>query len=598
MTETIDLERSLAILRRRAPVILLCLLLVGGSAYFFSKQQAKRYTAKSSLVFSEAQLAQQLSGLSVGAGLETKARQQTEVKLLEVGPVAGQVAAALGEGLTPGSVKESVKIVPEGESSVIGIEATAASPQLAASIANAYASRFAEDQAAAATKYLVSAQALVQRQLAALSKSQRAGPQGLALRDREQSLAILAGLHGGGIEVAERASPPAGPSSPNITRNVALGAVLGLIIGLGIAFLIERLDRRIKEPEDLERAYRLPLLGSVPESAAYRRAALREGAPLPPLPTAELEAMRMLRARLRYFNVDRDVRLVLITSATPGDGKSTITLGLAEAAASMGARVLMIEADLRRPALANLLGLSAGPGLAEAIVGVATLEEAVQEARIGGQEGEDLELHGAFAQARAEGEGAQLHGAEGEGAQLHGAEGEGAQLHRAVGERAGREGVQLEGARREHAHTHLPGARALRSQVGSVSLLSAGYGVPNPTGMIESRAIEEVLSWAGSIYDLVLIDTPPMSVVPDAIPLLRKVDGVIVVGRLRRNSAEEAARLAEELRSLEAPTLGVVANGVNARGSRYGYAYRYSTGGSEPKRARMRGERPLSRSAS
>jgi Mrp family chromosome partitioning ATPase len=304
----------------------------------------------------------------------------------------------------------------------------------------------------------------------------------------------------------------------------------------------------------------------------------------------------MLRARLRYFNVDRDVRLVLITSATPGDGKSTITLGLAEAAASMGARVLMIEADLRRPALANLLGLSAGPGLAEAIVGVATLEEAVQEARIGGQEGEDLELHGAFAQARAEGEGAQLHGAEGEGAQLHGAEGEGAQLHRAVGERAGREGVQLEGARREHAHTHLPGARALRSQVGSVSLLSAGYGVPNPTGMIESRAIEEVLSWAGSIYDLVLIDTPPMSVVPDAIPLLRKVDGVIVVGRLRANSAEQAARLAEELRSLEAPTLGVVANGVKARDSGYGYAYRYAPGRGEAKESRTR-QRPLARSA-
>jgi Mrp family chromosome partitioning ATPase len=89
--------------------------------------------------------------------------------------------------------------------------------------------------------------------------------------------------------------------------------------------------------------------------------------------------------------------------------------------------------------------------------------------------------------------------------------------------------------------------------------------------------MEHVLEWAAVNYDLVLLDTPPLSVVPDAIPLLRSSDGVLIVSRLRKNTRDGAARMREELTSLGAPLLGVVANGFKARHTpSYSYDYYYA----------------------
>lgn len=501
--QTLGLEQALAILRRRAPLIALCFLLVAGASFFFSTQQRRQYTAKSSLVFNNANISQQVAGLQVTATTEPKAQQDTNVKLLEVGPTAAQTARRVGPALSAKAVREAVAINPEGESNVVDVEATSPSPKLAAKIANVYADQFVADQLNANRHYFASALTLVEKQLGALSKQQRAGPQGLALQDRAQSLAILSELQSGNVQVAQSASVPSSPSSPKITRNTVLGAVLGLLLGVGLAFLIERLDRRITEPEELERIYGLPLLGTIPESLAYRRHSPDQiGEHVSPLPPPEMEVFRMLRARLRYFNVDKSLRLVLVTSAASGDGKTMVAQDLAEAAASMGARVLLIDADLRRPSISMRLRLRPVPGLAEVLISASTLEEAIQSAR----------------------------GSAGDAAQP--------------------------------------------ASGGAVSALVAGAPAPNPAELLESSAVERVFEWAAENYDLVLVDTPPLSMVPDAIPLLRKVDGVVIVSRLRKNTRDGARRLSEELRSLKAPLLGVVANGLKTRDvSEYGYGY-------------------------
>jgi receptor protein-tyrosine kinase len=288
-------------------------------------------------------------------------------------------------------------------------------------------------------------------------------------------------------------------------RNTVLGGVLGLLIGLGLAFMLERLDRRIKEPEDLERIFGLPLLGMIPDSPAYpRHVAGKQGEVPAALPPGELEVFRMLRARLRYFNVDRDLRTVLVTSAASGDGKTTVVQNLAEAAASMGTRVLVIESDLRRPSLAERFALIRAPGLAEVLISAVSVEDAVQNT------------------------------------------------------------------------SAVPTSNGVRAR-SSVSILPAGAPPPNPAELIESHAMERVLEWAAANYDLVLLDTPPLSVVPDAIPLLRRSDGVLIVSRLRKNTRDGAARMREELTSLGAPLLGVVANGFKARHTpSYSYDYYYA----------------------
>jgi capsular exopolysaccharide synthesis family protein len=497
-----DFEKALSILRRRAPVIVLCLLLVAGVAFALSEQQTKQYTATAALVFNTNQPNQQVAGLTEVSSTSPQAQQSTNVKLVELGNTAGLTAKRLAAGFTVQEIKSKLSITPQGESNIVDVSATAASPALATTIANTYAQEFVKEQARSSRQYFGSALTLLRKEFAALPRQQRTGPQGLALTDRAQSLQILSQLQSGNVQVAQAATPPSGPSSPKVARNTMLGGVLGLLLGVGIAFLLDRLDRRIKDPDDLERIFRLPLLGTIPDSPAYPRHVVAEQGAVPvPLPPGELEVFRMLRARLRYFNVDRDVRTVLVTSAASDDGKTTVVQNLAEAAASMGSRVLVIESDLRRPTLAARFALARAPGLAEVLISAIGVEAAVQETSV------------------------------------------------------------------------VPAGNG-GSARSPVSILAAGAPPPNPAELIESHAMEHVLEWAAANYDLVLLDTPPLSVVPDAIPLLRRSDGVLIVSRLRKNTRDGAARMREELVSLGAPLLGVVANGFKTRRTP-GYSYDY-----------------------
>jgi capsular exopolysaccharide synthesis family protein len=352
------------------------------------------------------------------------------------------------------------------------------------------------------------------------------GSEGLALQSRAQSLGVLAELRTGSVQVAQAATVPGTPSSPRVKRNTALGMVLGLLLGLGVALLLERLDRRIREPKDLEAIYGLPLLGVVPESRALSRTARRRGGPREVLPPSEAEAFYLIRAHLRYFNIDRQLRTLLITSAAPGDGKTTVARHLAAAAAKMGASVLLLEADLRRPTIASALEIQSGPGVSDVLIGAASLSEATQLV--------DLDEKAAD----------------------------------------GGRGRMLD-------------------------VLVAGAGLPpNPTALIESQAMEALLEQAKATYDLVVVDTSPLVAVSDAFPLLRKVDGIIIVGRVGRNRRDVAQRLHETLAGAGAPLLGVIANGFKSRGGgayAYGYGYDYAPAEGEASPTGLSStERPLS----
>lgn len=488
-SEALSLEQVLGFLRRRLPLIVLCAVIAAGVAYGLSKREAKKYTASASLVFSSNPLSEQIAGLiPSGGGSNLLIQQANNLELVKGGDVAAKTASLLGHGLTERMISGSVSVTGQGESGVVDISATSASPALAAEIANTYTRQFVKEQQAANRRYFKSALALVRKQLAALSPQQRVGADGLQLQNRAQTLSLLAELDYGNVQVGQEALAPTSPSSPRTSRNTALGLLLGLLLGIGLAFAFERLDRRLRGPGELETIYRLPLLGSVPRSAALAR---HRGRVQMGLPAAVAEAFGLIRAQLRFFHVNRDLCTIMIASPSGGEGKTTVARHLAEAAVRSGSRVLLLEANFRDPVLSRQLGVEAGPGLADVLIGDVPIGEAVQ--------------------------------------------------------RAGSE------------------QESERSSERTLDVLVAGaVSPPNPIELIESDAMQAVLDWGRAAYELVVIDTPALTVVSDAYALLERVDGMIVVGRVEYSRRDAAAQLRRVLTSSGVSPLGVIANGCKA----------------------------------
>jgi succinoglycan biosynthesis transport protein ExoP len=487
--EALNLGQVLGLLRRRLPLILLCVVVVAAAAFAFSKRQTEEYTAAAAVTFSSDPLSQQVAGLPP-VSVNPLTQQASNVELVRLGDMSLRTARRLGRGLTPVSVANSLSISAQGESNVVSVSATAKSPALAARIANTYTRTFAKEQQGSNRQYFKSALALVNRQLDELPPGQRFGPAAVSLQNRAQTLRLLEGLNYDNVKVAQVASIPTSPSSPKTTKNTIVGALLGLLLGLGLAFVLERLhrDRHIDDLAELEEAFQLPLVGRVPESAALARAPGPAGSRRP-LSTAEREAFHLIRARLRFFNVDRDLRTIMVTSAARGEGKTTTARRLAEAAAS-GSQVLLMEADLREPMLTRQLDLQAGPGLADVLIGTIPLEEAIQS-------------------------------------------------------------VKLEAGAPTGGHPR------------QMDVLACGAILPpNPSELIDSQAMSAVLERVRARYGLIVIDTPPLTAVSDAFPLLRRVDGVLVVSWVGRGRRDLAERLRKTLEESGAPTLGIVGNRV------------------------------------
>ena len=485
-------DQILIALRRSWWILAVGLIAGAGVAYAIARTSPKRYTATSSLLFNVSPALAQLSGSTSSPDTSpSQGVQDTNVSLVRLGTKGAPALATarlVGHGLTRSAIAGSLAIAPESDTEIVSVSATSGSPRLARQIANTYTRQFIVDQRRLAKASYRSALAAVDRQLAALPSAQQTGAAGLVLQQRAQSLAAVAQLDDGGIQVAQPATSPTSPSSPDTKLDVVLGVILGLVIALIVVLLRERLDRRIRTPEQLEAIYGRPVIGAIPDDAGV---AIR---PAIPSGSGWSEAFQRLRTRLRYFDVDRDLRTIVVTSALPGDGKTTVAYNLAVAATRAGTSTLLIEADLRQPDLAARLGLESDPGFASVLVRGCAFEEAIQSMALRVDQ---------------------------------------------------------------------------RGQLGGLlDVIPAGsVPPPNPSELLESRAMDALLGKARDAYGLVIIDTPALGAVSDAIPLLTRADGVIVVSELRGGRTDVAVGIRDTLAGVGAPVLGVVANRVRRRAS-------------------------------
>ena len=371
-------SRILAGLLRRAPLIVACTLLTAGAALIFSLVQTKEYTADATLLFRDPGFDQRIFGSSDVAAPDPTREAATNITLVSLDAVADRTAADLGGGLTGDEVSSKVNVEGQGQADVASIKATDPDPQFAATLANAFAQNYISFRRNADRRKVQEARALVTADFNRLSPADQQSSEGQSLQRQISGLATLQALQTGNAELVQRATPPTSPSSPKTVRNTALGWILGLLLGVVVAALLERLDRRLRQPKDFEDAYGLPVLTEVPESKSVARSDNGIGELL----ATEGVAFEMLRARLRYFNVDRDINSVLVTSAAPAEGKTTIAWNLAASAASSGSGTILLEADFHQPSVAGRSGTRARPGLSELLSGQSSLAESLQHVAV------------------------------------------------------------------------------------------------------------------------------------------------------------------------------------------------------------------------
>jgi exopolysaccharide transport family protein len=189
------------------------------------------------------------------------------------------------------------------------------------------------------------------------------------------------------IRIVEKAEVPRGPIAPRKTRNYQLAVIIGLLLGIGLIMVFEHMDNTFKTPEDVKQHLGLPFLGMVPDVAA-RAPTAHVARPSPLIlknpQSAVAEAYRVLRTNLIFSTAEATGRAVVISSANPGEGKTTTVANLAASLALNGARVLAVDADLRRPTMHQHFGIAKTPGLSDLIVGKCQASEAIQTTRFKG----------------------------------------------------------------------------------------------------------------------------------------------------------------------------------------------------------------------
>ncbi|HET6876266.1 MAG TPA: polysaccharide biosynthesis tyrosine autokinase, partial [Jatrophihabitans sp.] len=342
----LDLLDYVRILRRGWPVVLAFVIAGLAAGIGIALATTKIYQANDQ-IFVATSGGSDLSQLAQGATFAQQ-RVQTYVNFVGEDPITKAVArdpAVLSYEkanglplLTYNDVASRITADAPLNEVLINLHATDHDPRLAALLANKAADRF--------SKYI----------------------EGMEQKDARGRSVVM--LHPQGAKV------PTAPIKPNKVLDIGLGFVVGLLLGVGVVILRDVLDNTVKGPADFEEIG-VPVLGMVPLDKRTQRTPIAfRGDPH----SARSEAYRQLRTNFQFINVDQAPRVIAVTSAIPGEGKTTTAMNLAAALADAGHRVVLVEADLRRPTIAKTLGLVPDVGFTTVLIGQAPLEAALQNA--------------------------------------------------------------------------------------------------------------------------------------------------------------------------------------------------------------------------
>lgn len=537
----LELRDYLRVLTRRKWIICLVTLLVTAAAVVASLAQTPVYQGTAEVLL-QSKASESLFDPNSGVRNDPTRAIQTEIQVLRSRPVRDLVRERIGNA-------PKVAASAVGQTDVLEVRAQSTDPEKAALIANTYATSYIEFRRTQAVDDLLAAAEQIQSKIIDLqgqidgaapvpasttaTTARGAAPtttvaadvatrraslqqQQALFRQKLDELQVDAALKSGGAQLVTPAAAPTSPIRPTPLRNAIVALAVGLMLGVGLAFLREYLDDSLTGKDEVERAAPgVPVLGLIPELKTWKdhEAAVLVSIAEPHSPAAE--AYRGLRTSVQFLGLDRSIKIIQMTSPSQAEGKSTTIANLAVGLAGAGQRVVLVDADLRRPRIHEFFGLSHDVGLTSILVGDSQLAGALQ---------------------------------------------------------------------------HVPGVPRLY-------LLPSGPIPPNPSEMLGSERMADLLKSLAEHADVVLIDCPPVLPVTDARVLSHRIDATLLVVSAGATKQAQLRRAVELLGQVEAPLLGTVINGVSdasAYGYGYGGSYRYAYASSDRQSSPKVGDRDWS----
>lgn len=522
-----SLRKYLSLLWHWAWLIGLSVVLAGGAAYLTDRLTPPVYSASTKLLVNEApKLADAASILINDARLG-----QTYSDMMVQRPVLDRVIETLGLNLSAGQLAGAVRVEIVKDTQLLRLTVESEDPAQAAAIANTIpvvfrqlnadmqAQRYADAKASLTGQLVAAADQITAKQDAIDVVARSVTPQKEADLLRLQSdLAQLRQVYdrlsasyenirlaesqsASNIVISEPATVPTAPVRPQTSRDTLAGAALGLLLALGMVFLIEYLDDTIRSPDQITSNLKLPVIGFIMQSPTARTngAAAAKNAPTDELialqePRSPItEAYRALRTNIQIAGVDQPIRTLLVTSPSPGEGKSTVAANLAIVMAQAGREVILLDADLRRPRIAKLFDQHNTVGLAATL-----LDDTRQWQKV-----------------------------------------------------------------------------LMPTKMDQLRTAPGGDPPPNPSELLGSKRMQEFVGFLKEHGETIVIDSPPLLPVTDALVLAPQVDGVIVVVEYGSTQLRPAQQAVAQLKQAGARVLGVVLNKVPSGRRGYGYGYNY-----------------------
>lgn len=430
----------------------------------------------------------------------------TQIEVIKTRPIINTVISKtkltddMGEPIKTESLQEAIKVQAIRNTNIIQISYKNKDPRLAAKVLNTLANEFIIQNKKINQEEMTTAKFFIKKQLeeqknkvrtATVVQDQLVADQIYAtLLEKHEEIKINEAANIASIKLIEPAIVDGEPVWPSKKKLLLLSIIAGFALGFGLALLFEYIDDTPDSIEEIKKLLPYNVLGMISLAKGYKTKLFVTEKPL----SGISESFRMIITNLKFKGITDDVSSnILITSAIPGEGKSTISSNLALSFASAGKKVLLINMDLRRPSFHKIFDQNFQVGLTDYLIKDNNLKDVTT-----------------------------------------------------------------------------------KNFIENLDIISAGTIPPNPTELIASKRMTELVSELKKQYDIVIYDCPPATIVSETLDLASKMDGVIIATDISSTSIHNIKGLQELISDKHLPVLGTIVNKISATNGGYGYSHGYS----------------------